>query len=154
MAEEAHARRPGLPNPFAVLRASSTFVGDLPALAEQLTHSIGDLSGLIAEQVSATREQVAATREQVAATREQVAATREQVTETQAMRAETVALRRELTLMRESFDQVRDKIPAFRIRADGRGEPPLRSPGCPAARRPRTPEHDAARRTSGIRSSP
>ena len=52
MAEEAHARRPGLPNPLAVLRASSTFVGDLPALAEQLTYSIGDLSGLIAEQVS------------------------------------------------------------------------------------------------------
>ena len=51
------------PNPLAVLRASSTFVGDLPALAEQLTNSIGDLSGLIAEQVSVTREQVAATRD-------------------------------------------------------------------------------------------
>ena len=92
MAEETQPRRPGLPNPLAVLRASRTFVGDLPALAEQLTTSIGDLSDLIAEQVAATREQI---------------------TETQAMRAETVALRKELTLMRESFDQVRDKIPGL-----------------------------------------
>jgi hypothetical protein len=99
MAEETQPRRPGLPNPFAVLRASRTFVGDLPALAEQLANSIGGLSDLIAEQASATREQIAATREQI--------------TETQAMRAETVALRQELTLMRESFDQVRDKIPGL-----------------------------------------
>jgi methyl-accepting chemotaxis protein len=99
MAEETQPRRPGLPNPLAVLRASRTFVGDLPTLAEQLTNSIGDLSDLIAEQASATREQIAATREQIA--------------ETKAMRAETVALRQELTLMRESFDQVRDKIPGL-----------------------------------------
>ena len=99
MAEETRTPRLGLPDPLAVLRASRTFVGDLPGLAEQLTNSIGGLSDLIAEQLSATREQIAVTREQIA--------------ETRAMRAETVALRQELTRMRESFDQVRDKIPGL-----------------------------------------
>jgi hypothetical protein len=80
MAEEPQPSLSGLPNPLAALRASLSFVHDLPALAEQLTHSIGELSDLIAEQGSATREQIAVTREQIAGT--------------QAMRAETVALRK------------------------------------------------------------
>jgi hypothetical protein len=44
-----------LPNPLAALRASLTFVDDHPDLAKQLSHSIGELSDLIAEQVRATR---------------------------------------------------------------------------------------------------
>jgi hypothetical protein len=75
-----------------VLRASLTFVDDLPGLSEKLANSIGDLSGLVAEQVIATREQIA---------------------ESQALRVETVALRKEVRLMRESFDQFRDKVPGL-----------------------------------------
>jgi hypothetical protein len=55
MAEATPPPRPGLPNPLAALRASLTFVDDHPDLAKQLSHSIGELSDLIAEQVRATR---------------------------------------------------------------------------------------------------
>jgi hypothetical protein len=92
MPEETRSSRPGLPNPLAVLRASASFVDDLPGLSERLTNSIDGLSGLIAEQVSATREQIAASR---------------------ALRAETAALHQEVSRMRESFDQVRDKVPGL-----------------------------------------
>jgi hypothetical protein len=92
MSEESRSSRPGLPNPLAALRASVSFVDDLPGLSEQLANSIGELSGLIAEQVSATREQIAVS---------------------QALKAETAALHHEVRLLRESFDQVRDRIPGL-----------------------------------------
>ena len=90
--EETRPSRPGLPNPLTALRASVSFIDDLPGLSEQLTNSIGELSGLIAEQVRATREQIA---------------------ESKALRAETVALRQEVSQMRESFEQFRDKVPGL-----------------------------------------
>jgi hypothetical protein len=75
-----------------VLRASRTFVGDLPHVTEQLSRSIVDLSDLISEQLIATRRQIA---------------------ESHALRAETIELRKDVRLMRESFDQFRDKVPGL-----------------------------------------